>query len=69
MRSVGEWWSMPHMRPLQLCSSAALPPGGVGCGESYRSLNLWIFPVAVLGSSSKNTTQRGLLYAAIFSTQ
>lgn len=28
---------------------------------TYRSLNLWIFPVAVLGSSSRNSIHLGRL--------
>src|SRR5882672_964003 len=35
-----------------------------GSAPISRSLNLWIFPVAVFGSSSTNTIQRGYLYGA-----
>src|SRR5262245_15997604 len=45
-------------------------PRPEGLGATYpaasrcRSLYRWIFPVAVLGSSGTNSTQRGYLYGA-----
>ena len=52
-------------RDSTLAPSRRLPRATRGaswdCRRQARSLNLWIFPVAVLGSSAANSIQRGYL--------
>src|SRR5690606_6122786 len=56
---------VPRCRPPSAIGHAhALPPEGEeGSPAIFRSMNFWIFPVAVLGSSWK-TKRRGILNPA-----